>query len=65
MELSDSFYMTIYLHVTWYEMDKLSKNTVYFVHIDLFIGIGGGARVLSAPIYRPLLAPNYQQQQVK
>ena len=23
-------------------MDKLSKNTVYFVHIDLFIGIGGG-----------------------
>ena len=43
MELSDSFYMTIYLHVTWYEMDKLSKNTVYFVHIDLFIGIGGGA----------------------
>ena len=42
MELSDSLYMTFYQHVTWYEMGKLSKTTVYFVHIDLVIRIGGG-----------------------
>ena len=42
MDLSDSLYMTIYQHVTWHEMGKLSKTTVYFVHIDLVIRIGGG-----------------------
>lgn len=30
MELFDSFYVTICLYMTWYEMRKLGKNSVFF-----------------------------------